>query len=73
MRVESDIAIPSGRFSRGAPNKYPFGKMDVGDSFVVMKGDETKIRNASQQYGKRYSMKFSVRKHKQDYRCWRIS
>jgi len=72
MKIDSGIKLMKDE-GRGRPNKYPFGEMEVGDSFPVPEGDGFRSRCAASAYGKRYSMKFSVRKYEGGYRCWRVS
>lgn len=55
-------------------NKYPFPEMDVGQSFFIATDLEArKIRRAATAYGSRTGKKFSTRKIKGGYRCWRIA
>lgn len=57
--------------------KYPFGEMEIGDSFWVPMGEneeKTKnmIRCAAGAFGRRRVMKFSVRKIDNGFRVWRV-
>lgn len=52
--------------------KYPFHKMDVGDSFSVPKPDGRKLRSASSAYAKRIGKKFTVRTQGGVVRLWRV-
>jgi hypothetical protein len=65
FKVVSNVPIkPRGQF--------PFGEMKEGDSFGF---DIEKIRQVAAgawQYGKRFKMKFSVRKNGKEGRCWRV-
>lgn len=65
--VEKGYPIPERRCT-----KYPYGKMDVGDSFYCTE-ERTRLYSSSSQYGLRNGMKFSVRKEGDGYRVWRIS
>jgi hypothetical protein len=59
-----------------APNyasKWPFAKMEVGDSFLVPLELKSKCVNSASQFGGRNNMKFSIRKTPDGYRCWRIA
>lgn len=41
---------------------YPFGQMNVGESFFVPFGNsDRRVSNAASTYGKRHALKFSVR------------
>ena len=57
--------------------RYPFGQMEVGDSFWLPIGqneEQTKnnIRCAASAYGRRKNMRFSVRKSEGGLRVWRV-
>lgn len=67
IKVDKNIPIPTSKYT-----KYPYGEMEVGDSFFV-KIEREKIYSSSSQYGKRHNAKFSVRKEADGYRVWRIS
>lgn len=54
-------------------NRYEFGKMEVDDSFYIEPEDVLLVRPAATWYGVRNGMKFSIRKWKDGYRCWRIA
>lgn len=58
-KIEKNIPID---VPRGRRAHYPFGKMDVGDSFMVScsKDERKKICSAVSYYGKRNQKKFSV-------------
>lgn len=54
--------------------KYPFGKMEVGDSFKVASDLIRSARNAAYLYGIRNGMRFSCRRvDEQTFRVWRIA
>jgi len=71
MKIEKGIPVP-GR--RAESCKYPFTKLEVGDSFLVPEGlDMAMFRSASSYAGKRNSKTFTTRKIEGGrYRCWRI-
>jgi len=53
--------------------KYPFDKMEVGDSFEFNKQERTEIATAAAQYAKRNGVKFSSKKQDEGkVRIWRI-
>lgn len=55
------------------PGKYPFDKMEVGDSFLVPAGvPRTTVGVAASRYGKPRGMKFSFRVTPEGLRCWRV-
>jgi hypothetical protein len=64
IKIESGIPMP---------NKYPFFKMRVGDSFAVPKGvDRTAVAVSALRHARKTGTKFTVRKTPEGYRCWRI-
>jgi hypothetical protein len=71
--IEKGIALPA----RGRPpsGRFPFAKMQIGDSFVVENADVPNVRVYAHLFGvKSGTMKFSVRKAEGgEYRCWRVS
>lgn len=67
-KIEKNIETPA-----SVGNKYPFGEMEVGDSFKFPKSEIYKIRTAASFYGKRKNKKFTVRKiNNEEFRVWRI-
>jgi hypothetical protein len=55
------------------PGKYPFDKMEVGDSFLVPAHiPRTTATAAATRYGKSLGMKFSFRITPEGLRCWRV-
>lgn len=72
MKVEKDIAIPVGS-AKGAPAKYPFSKMEVGDSVFFENGKTGgKEYLAAQALGRYKKWKFSGREQDGGVRIWRI-
>lgn len=69
--VESDIPVPK-RMRAGS--KYPFVKLEVGDSFFVPKESQRAkiVRNAADDYAKRHGVKFRVLQVEGGCRCWRV-
>ena len=60
IEVENAVPIPP---SRRLPTKYPFAKMQIGDSFLV-KGTENECvaaRNAAWNYASRHKVRFTSR------------
>jgi len=64
MKIESGIPLPE---------RYPFAKMKVGDSFLI---PESVSRHAAAvaalRYGAANGKKFTTRKTPEGYRCWRV-
>jgi hypothetical protein len=55
------------------PEKFPFERMDVGDSFLVPQDiSRSTVNVAATRYGEKWRMKFTVRKTPEGLRCWRI-
>ena len=53
-------------------NKYHFGDMKIGDSFVVSKEDYFRVANAAKKYGRQHDMKFKIRTVDGETRLWRV-
>ena len=75
MKIEKSVQMPK-KETRGAPRKYPFLDMDVGDSVFF---DGEKISQNCRPYiaasvtGKNHCMKFSGRTVDGGVRIWRIA
>lgn len=62
-----------GSWKKGRPSIYPFGDMEVGDSFSAPISERKKIKSSASLFGKRNSKKFSIRTQKDGLiRIWRI-
>ena len=82
IHIEKDVPPPERK--TGRPPKYPFMKMEVGDSFTLPlagtltnKGSDTvtqRLRSATENHTKKYGRKFMLRTLKDEgvVRCWRI-
>ncbi len=68
IKIEKGVARPR----VGGRKKYPFGDMEVDDSFAVPVEISNHVRAAASYYGIRNGKKFSVCKYGDAYRCWRI-
>jgi uncharacterized protein (DUF2249 family) len=66
--IEKGIPMPK---SSEYEAKYPFAKMEVGDSFRVEERRES-VASAARSYGCRIGKKFSVRKEEGGMRIWRV-
>ena len=66
FKIESDVDMPE------AWSKYPFGGMEVGQSFAIDAGSVVLVRNAASAHGRKHGKKFSVRKVDGVGRVWRI-
>ncbi len=75
--------IPIARDNRGGPGKrqarsrtYPFGRMEVGDSFLCTDRTAAQLASASCNYAKKWrrlDRKFTVRTVSDGVRIWRVS
>ena len=72
IKIEKSIPLPSR--GRGRKPIYPFGDMDVGDSFAVS-GLENRVTSAASWFGKRHGKKFTLRTNSEtgETRVWRIA
>lgn len=63
--IESGVPLPSSV-------KYPFDKLEVGDSFLVPISKRTSTSSAATKYGQRTNTKFVIRKvDDNNIRVWR--
>lgn len=69
MKIEKGIPMPE---KRGAPRKYPFPDMEIGDSFEALIEPDA-LRAAAYKFQKRYGGQFKVRKHENGARAWRVA
>jgi hypothetical protein len=75
IRIEKGIEVPEPSFGRS--RRYPFNKMEVGDSFFVgcakddLKSTMTKILSSARGQ-KAIGKKFTTRVVDGGVRCWRI-
>jgi TusA-related sulfurtransferase len=63
--------IPIGPRSRASATKYPFEKMEVGDSFEVETNSPTGVATGARQWAERHGMVFTTRRTKKGIRIWR--
>lgn len=67
MKVESGVPIPKITRVRTTGTRYPFDRMQLGDSFAVPMKDDSeetvlnRVRTAIHRYVKDYGGKFTVR------------
>jgi hypothetical protein len=66
MKIEKSIPIPS---------RYPFGQMEVGDSFVIPpEMNRSTVAVYAWRYAQQHGRKFTTRKMPDGtYRCWRTA
>lgn len=63
--VEKGIPLPE----KAERNKWPFGAMEVGDSFAFPPELSRTVRNAASSYQRNREVKFTIREG----RCWRTA
>ena len=68
--IEIDKDIPRPLSTKGS--KYPFERMDLGDSFFVPGITSSHLSNGARQWGRHHNMKFVVRKEADGARVWRV-
>jgi hypothetical protein len=71
MTIQIDIGIPTPTIARYRLTKYPWGSMQVGDSFLFPNNIHqpwSAVRNQSKRNGR----KFLIRNTPEGYRCWRV-
>lgn len=68
--IEKGIPVAKS-IGRGRKNKYPFGAMEVGDSFFVKEGKGKNISRVCCMYGKSLTRRFTCRTVDGGVRVWR--
>lgn len=68
MKIDKDIPMPQ-HLSRNV--KYPFGTLEIGDSFLVNESRRL-VSSAACAFGKNHNKKFTVRTTPEGMRCWRV-
>lgn len=69
FNIDKNVKIPE-KLSAGRKPKYPFGSMEVGDSFLC---DEHTVYSSASWFGKRNGKRFSVQKVDRNlFRCFRV-
>ena len=68
--IESGVPVPA-RINTNA-SKYPWGLMDVNDSFMVPNGNVKSLRTVCYGASKRTGMKFKARSVEGGVRVWRV-
>lgn len=70
IRIESGVPLPRSRSAL----KEAFGRMGVGDSFLVTSDmNLSSVRAAATRYGIDHGITFTVRKSPKGPRCWRVA
>lgn len=71
FKIDKHMPIPE-QIGSGARAKYPFAKMEVGDSFFVPSMRSNALSNAAQWHTKKTGKKFTCANVEGGVRCWRI-
>lgn len=66
--IEKNVPMP---VSRQGKKRWPFGIMEVGDSFGFEPENQKKVAGAAAAYGRKHGKKYSVHKTESGPRCWR--
>ena len=70
MIIENNVPVPS---DISGTRKYPFNKMQVGDSFALPVAHYKRLQRAAHAYGDYHGLKFSVRNQGETVRVWRVA
>lgn len=77
-QIDKNIPIPAetrGKKHIGAKRKYDFGKMEIGDSFIMNYSERMSVYSCLRDYNKNNgtAIKIKTAKEKEgQYRCWRV-
>lgn len=72
MHIEKNIPAPTS--TRGAPQKYPFASMEIGDSiFIQGQNSQGNACMAARQHGYHHGKKFVSRSESGGVRIWRTA
>lgn len=71
FEIEKDKVIPATIPNIGRRERYPWSRMEVGDSFLIPAGDKRKVAGAASHAGRRLGKKFIVRAVDDGVRVWR--
>jgi len=75
VKIEKGIPVPPKKQSKKKQvrhEKYPFSKMEIGDSFLS-KEPQARVNSSAYVFGKKTGMKFKIRSVGKGCRCWRIA
>ena len=74
LKIEKNIPIPAPHRGVNRPLKYPWDKLEIGDSVLIPaknKSDKETIRTAATSYGRKRKMLFVSRTVEGGVRVWR--
>jgi len=74
IKIDSDIPLEA-NYNNGRPEKYPWRKMEIGESFFVLPDMMTPKRASTHAWeaSLRTGRKFACRRQEGGVRIWRIS
>jgi len=72
FKIENDIPLPSRDRRSPRWEKYPWAKMEVGQSILCMGDDEKNGPASAYSYGKRHGIAFTQKRTSAGVRIWRI-
>ncbi len=76
MTIKIDKNIPAPTTGAGAPPKYPFGEMEIGDSFFIANATGNALISASKNWrknGEKYTSRTVTEDGVPGCRIWRIA
>lgn len=71
--VEVEVGVPIAPKGPGRPTKYPWRKMEVGDSFFAEGASVKNFHAAAWRWGKALGRKFLLRQHRNGVRVHRVA
>lgn len=71
VEIEKNVPMPK-ETNTGVP-KYPFARMELGDSIFTEKTGSRLVRSAAYSFGKYHGWRFASRKEGEGLRIWRIA
>lgn len=74
FKIEKGVSLPPtrGQGTGGAPSKYPFKEMEVGDSFAAPLSERRRVASAASAHKRRHGGQFTARTLEDEVRVWRI-
>lgn len=75
FEIETGVPVPPPRnkYRNTVQPKYPFQKMNIGDSFVVYAPLHKKAWNAARVFKNRHGIGFRIEQEDDHFRIWRTS
>lgn len=74
INLDANVALPNdGGFRRGAPHKYPWAAMQVGDSFFLADKAISSIAPSASIRARTYGEKYTCRSVDGGVRVWKLA